>query len=89
MAEHVELLLTPDSEPTDFPGVENDTQETETASQTIKFHRRRILGDAENRLVNVENLGSPTAGAVKAKFRAKPEKGVKIKYIPKRRTTPT
>jgi len=48
---------------------------------------RSILGNAENRLAMVETLeSSTTTGTAKPKFRTKPEKGVKIKYIPIQRT---
>ncbi|PON44185.1 Zinc finger, C2H [Trema orientale] len=87
MADHVKLVLTPDSEPIDLPDIEHDTQET--GSLTLKFHRRSILGDAENRLVNVDIIGCPTAGVTKAKFRTESEEGVKKKDNPKERTIPT
>lgn len=85
--DHVTLVLTPDPEPTDFAEIENDNRET--TSQSLKFHKRSILGDAENLLLNVQIAGSTAAGAAKTKFktkfRTKPEKGMKIKYIPKQR----
>ncbi|KAF3432964.1 hypothetical protein FNV43_RR24066 [Rhamnella rubrinervis] len=79
-ADHVLLVLSPDS----IDGPETDNEEA--VSQSSKVHKRSILGNAENRLVNVETLDSPTAGAAKVKYRTKPEKNVKIKYIPKQRT---
>ncbi|XP_062120376.1 uncharacterized protein LOC133834705 isoform X2 [Humulus lupulus] len=69
-ADHVKLVITSDF----FPPDENDTQET--ASRTFKLHRRCVLGDAKNQLVNVDILGSSTAKA-------------KIKDISKQRTSPT
>lgn len=81
--DHVTLVLTPDPEPTDFAEIENYNRET--TFQSLKFHRRSILGDAENRLLNVQIAGSTAAGAAKTKFRTKSEKGMKIKYIPKQR----
>ncbi|XP_030501370.2 uncharacterized protein LOC115716661 isoform X1 [Cannabis sativa] len=70
-ADHVKLVITSDS----FPLDENDTHET--ASQTLKLRRRCILGDAENRLVNVDIVGSSTTGKAK------------IKEISKQRSNPT
>ncbi|XP_024029209.1 uncharacterized protein LOC21389944 isoform X2 [Morus notabilis] len=81
--DHVKLVLTPDSEPADFSEIENHNREI--TSQSLKFHKRSILGDAENRLLNVQSVGSTTGGAAKAKFRTKTDKGMKIKYIPKQR----
>lgn len=78
------MVLSPDSEPSDAS--ETQTNYGEAVSQSSKVHKRSILGNAENRLVNVETLESPTAGATEVKFRTKPEKGVKIKYVPKQRT---
>ncbi|KAM6586820.1 hypothetical protein CsatA_009425 [Cannabis sativa] len=72
-ADHVKLVITSDS----FPLDENDTHEI--ASQTLKLRRRCILGDAENRLVNVDIVGSSTTTG----------KGNKIKEISKQRSNPT
>lgn len=77
------MVLTPDSEPADFSEIENHNREI--TSQSLKFHKRSILGDAENRLLNVQSVGSTTGGAAKAKFGTKTDKGMKTKYIPKQR----
>ncbi|VVA11137.1 PREDICTED: C2H2 zinc finger [Prunus dulcis] len=82
-ADHVELVLLQDSEPPRCPDNQNDGEVE--SSHSLKF-KRSILGNAENRLVNVEGLEVPTAGAAKVKYRTKPEKGLKIKYIPKQST---
>ncbi|XP_061999928.1 uncharacterized protein LOC133717261 isoform X1 [Rosa rugosa] len=80
--DHVELVLFQGSEPPRCPDSDNEV----AAIHSLRF-RRSILGNAENRLVNVEALESPIAGAGKVKYRSKkPEKGVKIKYIPKQNT---
>ncbi|KAI5347071.1 hypothetical protein L3X38_014950 [Prunus dulcis] len=82
-ADHVELVLLQDSDPPRCPDNQNDGEVE--SSHSLKF-KRSILGNAENRLVNVEGLEVPTAGAAKVKYRTKPEKGLKIKYIPKQST---
>lgn len=85
--EHVKLVLTPE------PGYPNDGQNEyqvgaggqAAASSDLQEHN--ILGNAENRLAMVETLESSTTGIAKPnKFRTKPDKGVKIKYIPRQRT---
>ncbi|KAK6936825.1 hypothetical protein RJ641_033855 [Dillenia turbinata] len=45
-----------------------------------------VLVNAENRLANLGNQDQLAAGTTKTKYRTKPEKGVKLKYIPKQRT---
>ncbi|KAF8380224.1 hypothetical protein HHK36_027706 [Tetracentron sinense] len=81
-ADHVKLVLSLESEP---PGctenIQNDAQVA--APLSSDFYKRSILGSAENRLANVGCLEPSVAS--KAKFRAKPEKGCKLKYIPKQR----
>lgn len=44
-----------------------------------------LLGNMENQLVDAGAHESSTTGASKAKFRTKPEKGAKLKYIPKQK----
>ena len=80
-ADHVKLVLSPDSEPPGCPEMENDSELV--ASQSSNLHKRSILGSAENRLVNAGAFDSSITRSVKEKYRAKPEKGVKKKYIPK------
>ncbi|KAK9914279.1 hypothetical protein M0R45_038065 [Rubus argutus] len=80
--DHVQLVLFQDSEPPRCP----DSDCEVAVTHSLRF-KRSILGNAENRLVNVEAIASPIAGATKVKYRSKkPEKGVKIKYIPKQNT---
>ncbi|XP_071687507.1 uncharacterized protein [Rutidosis leptorrhynchoides] len=78
--EHVMLLLS-SCEPPIRPDAHNNHYPSE----------RVILGNAENRLVNTGVVISHTHGNgngnVKPQFRTKPEKGMKIKYIPKQRPT--
>ncbi|KAK2653904.1 hypothetical protein Ddye_013760 [Dipteronia dyeriana] len=77
-SEHVKLVLPPESESPRHPEIQTDYHVTVLQKQNVF---------AENLLVN--NAGalesSTGAGAVKAKFRTKPDKGAKIKYIPKQR----
>lgn len=72
---HVKLVVSPDSEP---PGWQ-EVQDYELATfQSSNVDRCSILTSAEN--------GLPvTSGVTKSKPRKKPEKGVKIKYIPKQK----
>ncbi|XP_057952845.1 uncharacterized protein LOC131146964 isoform X2 [Malania oleifera] len=82
--DHVKLVLSPESEPPGCPDVQNDCQVE--APSSSNFVKRSILGSAENRLANgVTFEPSSATGAAKAKIRTKPEKGVKLKYIPKQR----
>ncbi|KAI8007409.1 hypothetical protein LOK49_LG07G00376 [Camellia lanceoleosa] len=81
-ADHVKLVLAPESEPPGCPDTENDYQVVIPSSDD---HGRHVLGNAENLLDSTVALESMTTGTVKAKFRTKPEKGVKIKYIPKQK----
>lgn len=84
-AEHVTLVLPAESESSRYPEVQGDFQGALFQSD---FHRRSVFSNAENQLVNAVALESSTTGAPKApKFRIKPEKGTKIKYIPKHRIT--
>ncbi|KAF7813144.1 uncharacterized protein G2W53_034120 [Senna tora] len=73
---HVKLVLSPNSEP---PG-HQETQECEQAAY------RSSNGDKCGILASADNQLSATSGAAKSKARMKPEKGIKIKYIPKQRT---
>ncbi|KAK6925832.1 hypothetical protein RJ641_007551 [Dillenia turbinata] len=45
-----------------------------------------VLGNAENQLANLANQEALAAGTTQTRYRTKPEKGVKLKYIPKQRT---
>lgn len=81
-ADHVKLVLAPESEPPGCPDAENDYQVVIPSSDD---HGRHVLGNAENLLDSTVALESMTTGTVKAKFRTKPEKGIKIKYIPKQK----
>lgn len=80
-ADHVKLVLSPDSEPPKCPEMENVSELV--VSQSSNLHKRSILGSTENRLVNAGAFESSTTRIVKEKYRTKPEKGVKKKYIPK------
>ena len=56
------------------------------ANHSLDIRKQDVNGSAENHLVDVEAQESSTAGAGKAKCKTKPDKGVKLKYIPKQRT---
>ncbi|KAG6754524.1 hypothetical protein POTOM_042565 [Populus tomentosa] len=71
-AEHVKLALSPDYQIA-----------TNHSSDTSKHND---LSSAENQLVNVEAQEPSTSGAGRAKYKTKPDNGVKLKYIPKQRT---
>lgn len=84
-AEHVTLVLPTESESSRYLEVQGDFQGALFQSD---FDRRIVFSNADNGLVNAAALESSTTGAPKApKFRIKPEKGTKIKYIPKHRIT--
>ncbi|KAM7499675.1 hypothetical protein LguiA_024089 [Lonicera macranthoides] len=84
--EHVKLVLTP--EPVYPDDGQNEYQVgAGPAAASSDLQEHNILGNAENRLAMVETLESSTTGIAKPnKFRTKPDKGVKIKYIPRQRT---
>lgn len=77
----MKLFLFPDSEPPGCLEIENECKVL--ASQSSNLHNLSILGTADNRLVNAGAFESSTARSVKEKYRTKPDKGVKKKYIPK------
>uniref|UniRef100_A0A5B7ARF1 C2H2-type domain-containing protein n=1 Tax=Davidia involucrata TaxID=16924 RepID=A0A5B7ARF1_DAVIN len=79
-ADHVKLVLSPESEP---PGCSNADDDCQVADSSSDLDKLSVPGNVENRLANVGALESSTTGTGKAKFRTKPDKGVKIKYIPK------
>lgn len=81
-ADHVKLVLAPESEPPGCPDTENDYQVVIPSSDD---RGRHVLGNAESLLDSTVALESMTTGTVKAKFRTKPEKGIKTKYIPKQK----
>ncbi|KAL3755747.1 hypothetical protein ACJRO7_002750 [Eucalyptus globulus] len=78
-ADHVKLLLLPESEPPGSPETQSDCQ------GAPEFGERSILGDAENRIVNGGNFGSLASGIAKVGNRVKLDKNFKKKYIPKQR----
>lgn len=79
------LVLRTESESSRYPEVQGDFQ---VAVFQSDFHERSVFSNAENQLVNAVALQSSTTGApISPKFRIKPEKGPKIKYIPKHRIT--
>ncbi|KAK3220681.1 hypothetical protein Dsin_014651 [Dipteronia sinensis] len=85
-SEHVKLFLPPESESPRHPEVQTDYHVT--VIQSSDCQKRNVFGNADNRLVNNGGAAlesSTGGGAVKAKFRTKPDKGAKIKYIPKQR----
>lgn len=77
------LVLSPEPECQGYGDALNDCSVAASAVKASDIEERSILGSAENRLGEMGALESSTNGHAKAKFRTKPEKGVKIKYIPK------
>ncbi|XP_020240449.1 uncharacterized protein LOC109819211 isoform X2 [Cajanus cajan] len=72
---HVQLVVTPDFEPLGGQQVLNHEL---PASQSSNVDRCSIVANTENRL-------PATSGVAKSKSKTKPEKGMKIKYIPKQK----
>ncbi|WJX20727.1 hypothetical protein P8452_10241 [Trifolium repens] len=70
---HVELVISPDSEPPGFQPVQDCELSSCRSSNTERY----------SILANTENLLPANTGVAKSKPRVKPEKGIKIKYIPK------
>ncbi|GAB2294022.1 hypothetical protein Dimus_028238 [Dionaea muscipula] len=68
-SDHVKLVLLPDAEPPGFPESEDDSEVSPSS----------VLNQCSINLVNVEN------GTINSKLGAKPEKGSKVRYIPKQR----
>ncbi|KAL2920717.1 Zinc finger and BTB domain-containing protein 17, partial [Bienertia sinuspersici] len=79
-SDHVKLVLFTEARP---PGCKGNNHNQQTVPSS-KVGQRGILHNAENRLESYTNLEHLTA--VKAKTRAKAEKGIKVKYIPKQRS---
>ncbi|KAJ4954624.1 hypothetical protein NE237_011407 [Protea cynaroides] len=80
--DHVKLVLSLENGP---PGCLENHDDVLAPSQFVSDGcERSILGNAENRLAGV-GLEPSTTGAVKTKFRGKPEKGYRLRYIPKHR----
>ncbi|KAJ6417655.1 hypothetical protein OIU84_001107 [Salix udensis] len=71
-AEHVKLALSPGN------------QMATNHSSDISKHND--ISSAENQSVDVEAQESSTSVADRAKYKTKPDNGVKLKYIPKQRT---
>lgn len=80
------LVLSPEPECQGCDAPQTDRPVSASASKASDIEERSILGSAENRMVDTRALESSTNGPAKAKFRTKPEKGVKIKYIAKQRS---
>lgn len=75
----------PNFEPPGSIGVQNDGKEAAVPS-SLDIKKHNILCNAENQLVDVSARKSSTgAAAGKARFKTKPEKNAKLKYIPKHR----
>ncbi|KAF5743522.1 hypothetical protein HS088_TW08G00106 [Tripterygium wilfordii] len=82
-ADHVKLILHPDFGPSGCTEVQNYCEVAVSESSDINGHS--VLGNVENGLNNGGAIDSSGAGPTKVKSRTKPEKSVKVKYIPKRR----
>lgn len=75
-AEHVKLVLPPDSVSSEYQDFESNNQVTVIQSS-----------DSHKQLTNAraDEASTATGASAKPKFRTKPDKGTKIKYIPKHR----
>ncbi|XP_059667108.1 uncharacterized protein LOC132312662 isoform X2 [Cornus florida] len=83
MADHVKLVLSPESEP---PGCPNNHDDIQVVASSSSDRKGKIPDNAENRVADAGDLEYLTTGTTKFECRLKPEKGIKIKYIPKQRT---
>ncbi|KAI3920207.1 hypothetical protein MKX01_017864 [Papaver californicum] len=82
-ADHVKLVLSPETELPEC--VENQDVQV-TAHLPSESCNRSILGSAENRSAGTNGPERAKNGTSKhAKFKAKPERGYKLKYVPKQR----
>lgn len=75
-AEHVRLVLTSEHESPSRPDVQDDDSMMSLGSDANELG---VLGNAENWPF------SATSGKVQVKFRPKPGKSLKVKYIPKQK----
>ncbi|WCJ36672.1 C2H2-like zinc finger protein [Euphorbia peplus] len=73
--EHVRLVLSSEVKASECDGI----QSTVVLSQSSDIKKGSLIGNGESQLVDAGAFESSTAGAGKAKFRTKPEKGVKLK----------
>uniref|UniRef100_A0A6N2KC38 C2H2-type domain-containing protein n=1 Tax=Salix viminalis TaxID=40686 RepID=A0A6N2KC38_SALVM len=71
-AEHVKLALPPGNQM--------------ATNHSLDISKHNDISSAENQSVDVEAQESSTSGADRAKYKTKPDNGVKLKYIPKQRT---
>ena len=83
-ADHVKLNLPSDSESSGCFQLQNENE--------TNFDRGVVVNNGNTILINLEapkSSANEAAGKTTTKFRTKFEKGAKIKYIPKLRTTTT
>lgn len=83
-ADHVKLVLSPETDPSDS----SETVECNQPGprpQSAGRSGRSILGSAENRITGVGLMEPASACASKPKFKPKTEKTYKLKYVPKQR----
>lgn len=83
-ADHVKLVLSPETDPSDGPETLEGNQPGPRLQSSVCC-TRSILGSAENRMMGVGLIEPASAGASKPKFRTKVEKSFKLKYVPKQR----
>uniref|UniRef100_A0A2P2J649 Uncharacterized protein n=2 Tax=Rhizophora mucronata TaxID=61149 RepID=A0A2P2J649_RHIMU len=83
--DHVTLVLSPNLESPAQSESESICPVADAHSSDAK--KRNISGNPPNQLANGWVVHGATAGSAKSKPRTKPEKGVKLKYIPKQRVT--
>ena len=77
--DHVKLVLTPVAEP---PPGQRDFEDNHQASESGD---PTVVSSPNSRLVKVAEIDSAIHTDVKPKFRTKPEKNIKTKYIPKQK----
>ncbi|KAJ0966665.1 hypothetical protein J5N97_023582 [Dioscorea zingiberensis] len=82
-SDHVMLILDSENE---TAGCLDATEDccNPSPNQALAAFGRSILGSAENRMA-ADSVAVPSSGASKTKFRAKPEKNYKVKYVPKQK----
>ncbi|KAM3233878.1 putative protein isoform X1 [Capsicum annuum] len=80
--DHVTLVISPDTELSGRPDVPNTSSKTVPASDSGE---QCVVSRADNQLAKDGVLNSSSSRNNKDKFRPKPTKGIKTKYIPKQK----
>ncbi|KAJ8543102.1 hypothetical protein K7X08_005625 [Anisodus acutangulus] len=80
--DHVTLVLASDTESSGRPDVSSSSSEAAPASDSGEHS---VVSTADDQLAKNEVLNSSSSRTTRVKFRPKPEKGIKTKYIPKQK----